>query len=136
MIKLRPRDKRIIEDRVARFELENETPLNSDERPRTRADCANVPRPCPFVGCRHNNYLEVLDGGMIKLNHALDPWDVPPEKSCSLDVAETDGGVDIRSTADAIGCSSTRIDQVMRGVELKLRSAHPESRRLREYKGP
>src|SRR5579862_8754179 len=32
-------------------------PLEDVERPRTRADCANVARPCPWVGCKHNLYL-------------------------------------------------------------------------------
>src|SRR4051812_43658731 len=30
-----------------------------DERPLRRADCANGPRPCPLVSCRHHLYLDV-----------------------------------------------------------------------------
>ena len=38
-------------------------------RPRTRADCVNGPRPCLFVSCKHNLYLDVNpETGSIKLN--------------------------------------------------------------------
>jgi hypothetical protein len=58
------------------------------ERPRTRADCNAVPRPCPFVGCRHHLYLDVSERtGSIKLNFPdLEVWEL--EESCSLDVAD------------------------------------------------
>src|SRR6185312_8298743 len=39
------------------------------ERPRTRGDCADMPRPCPFVSCSHHLYLEVNpESGALKLN--------------------------------------------------------------------
>lgn len=54
------------------------------ERPRTRADCIDGPRPCPWVGCRHHLYLEVKPNGSIVLNQPdLEPWEL--EQSCSLD---------------------------------------------------
>lgn len=57
------------------------------QRPRTRADCIDGPRPCPWVGCRHHLYLEVTEKGGIKYNFPnLEPEDLPV--SCSLDVAE------------------------------------------------
>src|SRR5271170_95860 len=38
-------------------------------RPRTRAECVNGPRPCLFVSCKHNLYLDVNpETGSIKLN--------------------------------------------------------------------
>lgn len=58
------------------------------ERPRTRRDCADIPRPCPFVSCRYHLYLDVSPRtGSIKLNFP----DLEVEElreSCSLDVAE------------------------------------------------
>ncbi|HZJ54956.1 MAG TPA: DNA-binding protein, partial [Myxococcaceae bacterium] len=40
-----------------------------ENRPRTRADCINGPRPCLFVSCKHNLYLDVNpETGSIKLN--------------------------------------------------------------------
>jgi len=58
-------------------------------RPKTRADCANVPRPCPYVGCRHHLYLDVTPAGNLKLNQPVEVWDL--RESCSLDVAEREG---------------------------------------------
>jgi hypothetical protein len=43
-------------------------------RPKTRADCADVPRPCPFVSCRWNLYLDVDNRGVVTIPRP----DVPP----------------------------------------------------------
>lgn len=57
-------------------------------RPRTRADCAAAPRPCPFVSCRYHLYLDVSPRtGAIKLNFPdLEVWEL--HRTCALDVAE------------------------------------------------
>jgi hypothetical protein len=58
-------------------------------RPRTRGDCAEGPRPCPWVGCKYNLYLDVRKDGAIAFNFSdLDPDELHPEWSCALDVAE------------------------------------------------
>jgi hypothetical protein len=60
-------------------------------RPRTRVECASIPRPCPFVTCRHHLYLDVTPKGSLKLTFpGLEPCDIPAGESCSLDVS--DGG--------------------------------------------
>jgi hypothetical protein len=61
-------------------------------RPMTRADCANVPRPCPFVSCKHNLYLEVNpENGSIKLVFPdIEPHEMHPQRSCALDAAENE----------------------------------------------
>lgn len=77
------------------------------ERPRTRGECPEM-RPCPWVGCRHNTYLELTEGGSITImrrdarDRALEPWQVDPATSCSLDVAER-GGMTLADVAEAIG---------------------------------
>lgn len=55
-------------------------------RPKTRADCASVPRPCPYAGCRYNLALDVLKNGSIQWTRGED-WDAPgqPLTSCALD---------------------------------------------------
>jgi len=71
-------------------------PLLSDEdralvesRPRTRGECEDGPRPCPFVGCRYNAWLDVSRGGAVKFNHPdIAPEDMPAAWSCTLDVAD------------------------------------------------
>lgn len=62
-----------------------------DTRPRTRADCVNGPRPCQFVSCKHNLYLDVNpETGSIKLNFPdKEIWEL--EHTCALDVAEKGG---------------------------------------------
>jgi len=45
-------------------------------------------RPCVIVGCRHSAFLDVTDVGSILLLHAdVEPEEMPPEKSCTLDVS-------------------------------------------------
>jgi hypothetical protein len=37
------------------------------ERPRTRGECRDVPRPCPFISCRHHNAIETNEeNGSVK----------------------------------------------------------------------
>ena len=60
---------------------------NDADRPRTRGDCLNGARPCPFVTCRHHLYLDVSPNGSIRINHPqIDVGDL--QESCSLDVAD------------------------------------------------
>lgn len=69
------------------------------QRPRTRGDCSSVPRPCPFVSCKWNLYLDVSRFcGNIKLNFPdIEPDEVAPGCSCALDVADGGGrGSDLR----------------------------------------
>jgi len=88
-------------------------PPREYDRPRTRGDCADVPRPCPFVSCRHNNYLDVTERGSIRLAFPhLEPWDVDPAISCSLDVA--DEGEHLPAVVGkAIGVTRERVRQII-----------------------
>lgn len=64
------------------------TPGWDAERPRTRGDCKDGPRPCPWASCRHHLLLEVSeDFGTIKLNHPGKSLD-ELEDTCALDVAD------------------------------------------------
>jgi hypothetical protein len=56
-------------------------------RPTTRGDCVDGPRPCPYVGCKHHLYLDVLKSGNLSYNFPdKEPHEL--EHSCALDVAE------------------------------------------------
>lgn len=83
-------------------------------RPRTRRDCKNVPRPCPFVGCRHHLWMELLPSSRdIKpnLSKAL-PWEMP-HASCSLDVADANpNGMTLLDIGRYFKISRERIRQV------------------------
>src|SRR4029434_4328489 len=60
-------------------------------KPRTREDCVDGPRPCPYVSCKHHLYLDVsARTGAIKLNFPdLEVWDM--NETCALDVADRGG---------------------------------------------
>lgn len=56
-------------------------------RPRYRGDCIDGPRPCPWVGCRYNLFVDVKPGGYLRMNFPdRDLEDLV--ESCALDVAE------------------------------------------------
>lgn len=57
-------------------------------KPRKRCDCEGVPRPCPFVSCKYNTYLDV-DGTTLRLNYGdTDVWETNPKTSCVLDIID------------------------------------------------
>lgn len=82
----------------------------SAHRPRTRGECVDGPRPCPWVGCRHHLYLEVMDQGHIKLPWGLRDLEDLPE-TCSLDVADR-GGQRLREVGLVMNVTRERIRQI------------------------
>lgn len=91
-------------------------------RPKTRADCVNSPRPCVFVSCKYNLYLDVNpETGSIKLNFPdKELFDL--EYTCALDVAEK-GGITLEEVGEIMNLTRERIRQVeTRGLE-KVRTA-------------
>jgi hypothetical protein len=96
------------------------------ERPRTRAECQNMPRPCPFVSCEHHLYLDVNpDSGAIKLNFPhLEVWEMA--ETCSLDVADR-GGITLEDVGAILNLTRERIRQVeVRGL-VKIRTKNSEA---------
>lgn len=86
-------------------------------RPRVRGDCFRVPRPCPFVSCRHHLYLEVRRR-TVRLNHPdREPQEL--EESCALDVADR-GGSTLQTVAEALNLSRERVRQLEEGALPKL----------------
>ena len=92
------------------------------QRPKTRADCINGPRPCMFVSCKHNLYLDVNpETGSIKLNFPdKEIWEL--EHTCALDVAEK-GGITLEEVGQIMNLTRERIRQVETRGLLKLREA-------------
>lgn len=96
----------------------NQLKVYPDQRPATRAGCLDMPRPCPFVSCRHNLRHEDArraartadDGKMERAAEAI----AGAKHSCSLDVAEW-GGLSQQACADVIGHSRQRVNYVERG---------------------
>lgn len=83
-------------------------------RPRSRSDCAEGPRPCPFVACRYNLYLDVgRRTGSIKLNFPdLEPEDVAT--TCALDIADRGG-----ATLEEVGALMNITRERVRQIEVK-----------------
>ncbi len=91
-------------------------------RPKTRADCISSPRPCIFVSCKYNLYLDVNpETGSIKLNFP-DKELAELQYTCALDVAEK-GGITLEEVGEIMNLTRERIRQVeTRGLE-KLKVA-------------
>ncbi len=102
--------------------LDEATRAELDHRPRTRGDCVDGERPCPWVACRHHLALDVQpETGSIKLNFPhIEPGELP--ESCSLDVAERGP-----QTLDAVGKLLNVTRERLRQIETVA------LRRLRSY---
>ena len=90
-------------------------------RPRSRADCANGPRPCMFISCKHHLYLDVNPAtGSIKLNFPdMEVWELT--ETCALDVADR-GGITLEEVGSIMNLTRERIRQVETRGLLKLRA--------------
>jgi hypothetical protein len=93
---------------VAAVDLPKPRRLLVLDQPLTRADCATVPRPCPFRSCRHN--LTTERG-----------WR-PDRLSCSLDAADT-GGLTLDEIGELFGLSRERIRQIQKQAVENLAEA-------------
>jgi hypothetical protein len=116
------RGKTICVKRVPKRELELgriSYPEVAVERPATRAECADGPRPCPFVSCQYHLYLDVLARtGNIKLNFPdLEVWEM--SETCALDVADR-GGTTLEDVALLMNLTRERIRQIEARCRAKL----------------
>lgn len=100
-------------------------------RPRTRADCEEGPRPCPWVSCRWNLYL-VPDpqSGSIKFNFPGQEIDEIPN-TCALDLAEL-GGMTLDDVGSAINITRERVRQIEERALAKLKRRLPQQMRMSE----
>ena len=126
----RPRSKTIAMKRLTREELRVGAlmyPPVDIPRPRTRAECSQEARPCPWVACKHHLYLDINpETGSIKINFPdLEPWEL--QHTCALDVAER-GGITLEEVGEIMNLTRERIRQVeVRGLlKLKMGSPSPD----------
>lgn len=121
--KSRLRPKTIAGRRLSRAEIEEGISLVDDmwyDKPKTRSECVDGPRPCPYVSCKYHLYLDVkTDTNSIKLNFPhLEVWEM--EHTCALDVA-TRGGMTLEDVGHILNLTRERVRQVeVAGIE-KLR---------------
>lgn len=112
-----------------RAEYREELDAVARMRPRTRADCLDGPRPCPWVSCRWHLGLEVTPAGDLRLPVAVEPWEVP--ETCALDVADcvgttrvhTHDGPTLEVLGRVLGVTRERVRQIEEKLLNKLRQA-------------
>jgi hypothetical protein len=100
-------------------------------KPRTRIECAEGARPCPYVSCKHHLFLDVsARTGAIKLNFPdLEVWDMT--ESCALDIADR-GGTTLEDVGAIMNLTRERIRQVEVKALAKLQALR-EMESLRDY---
>lgn len=100
-------------------------------KPRTRAECVDGPRPCPYVSCKYHLYIDVSPRtGAIKLNFPdLEVWEM--NESCSLDVADR-GGTTLEDVGAIMNLTRERIRQVEVKALAKLEALR-DMMALRDY---
>lgn len=74
-------------------------------RPRTRGDCADGPRPCPWVACRFHLAVSIW-GATVRLRP---DWEQLP--TCALDLAEK-GGLTLREVGAVLGVTRQAAQQI------------------------
>jgi hypothetical protein len=101
-----------VRDRVLlRLLPSEESALAATAKPKTRGECANIPRPCPFASCKFNLYLDVTEKtGAIKFNFPhLEPGDMV--HSCVLDEADN-GPQTLQEVAEKFALVRERVRQI------------------------
>ncbi|PIQ77198.1 DNA-binding protein [Candidatus Peregrinibacteria bacterium CG11_big_fil_rev_8_21_14_0_20_46_8] len=97
-------------------------------RPKTRADCIDVERPCPYVGCRYNLYLDSNPvTGSIKLNFPdKGPDEMPADASCALDIADGTRGLHLEEIGERMNLTRERVRQIEVQALFKLKETTPD----------
>jgi hypothetical protein len=86
--------------------------------PQSREDCKEGFRPCPYVSCPYNLYLDVSKTGSLLLNYPdLEPGEM--DDSCVLDIAAR-GPLTLEEIGGYVGVTRERIRQIQDKALLTL----------------
>jgi hypothetical protein len=85
-------------------------------RPINRNECINGPRPCVFVSCRYNLFLDVMEQRM-KL-YRKDPSEMI--ESCALDLADKHRGMGLEEVAYYMNLTRERVRQLITNAIRKI----------------
>ena len=99
-------------------------------RPKSRADCGTGPRPCPYVSCKYNLYVDVNPRtGSVKMNFPdKELWEL--SETCALDVADR-AGITLEEVGVIMNLTRERVRQLeMRGLAKLRVIADDEAPRL------
>jgi hypothetical protein len=96
---------------------------------RVLGHCEDVPRPCPFVSCRHNLYLDVDPRtGAVTMNFPLlEPGDMPANGSCAMDVV-AHRGMSEAAIAELMNEGREQVETIVRKNAQVLREGLQEYR--------
>ena len=89
-------------------------------RPQNRGDCAEGERPCPYVSCKYNLYVDVNPRtGSVKMNFPdKELWELAD--TCALDVADR-GGITLEEVGVIMNLTRERVRQLETRGLTKLR---------------
>ena len=106
-------------------------PENEYWKPRSRADCVDMERPCPYVSCKYHLYIDVHPvRGSIKVNFPdLDVWEMTD--TCALDIADR-GGITLEEVGQIMNLTRERVRQLETQGLGKLQSVQ-QVEHLRDY---
>ena len=100
--------------RLSKAELNRGRELDPETdywKPKSRSECKDMERPCPFVSCKYHLYIDVHPvRGSIKLNVPdVEMWEMP--ETCALDVADR-GGITLEEVGEIMNLTRERVRQV------------------------
>lgn len=104
-------------------------------RPRTRGECENGPRPCPYF-CRHNLLYDASKGNEIRISEYLlgaEPDDGLEPASCALDLAIL-GDMTYSGISKVMNLSPVTIKQIEERAMRKIKNSIRHNRQLEVIK--
>lgn len=122
--------------RLSKAELNRGRALYPEQeywRPTSRAECAEMERPCPFVSCKYHLYIDVHPvRGSIKINFPdVEVWEMTD--TCALDIADR-GGITLEDVGEIMNLTRERVRQLETQGLAKLQGMDDVSR-LHDYVG-
>lgn len=102
-------------------------------KPKSRSECVDMERPCPFVSCKYHLYIDVHPvRGSIKVNFTdMEVWEMT--ETCALDIADR-GGITLEEVGEIMNLTRERVRQVETAGLSKL-AALQDVMRLKDYVG-
>lgn len=92
-------------------------------RPRTRGDCIDGPRPCPWVSCRQHLAYDVRPSGSLTTVFPLRALEALPD-TCALDVADR-GATSLEDIGERLNIVRERVRQLEAIALARVRKLAP-----------
>ncbi len=100
--------------------LAAEYPDTGERLPRSRSECRDGERPCPFVSCRYHLAIDVRENGSITWNRPGTEIEEQVE-TCALDVADR-GPMTLEEIASQLEITREAVRQIEAAALRKLRA--------------